>query len=220
MPAYSILRNKSYLAIVTVSFALIGIVVIYYVFAFDSFQESTANEIHDDILQGLSGLASVAIAVIVFRIQSLENRSNSIEQSTLNYISQTMGRTYPQWTLSLEDDIKNQTLTNRYYSSVPLKSADLVLEEKQRQQKRLEEALDLHLRIKQTIVRIRNDVFACAFFLIMPLLLSLVLLYISDVLDLFWTFWSVSFVVIISVVGIMLLIKMVLGSTVKESEQK
>ncbi len=219
MPGLLAFRNKSFLIIFLVSLALVGIICLYYLYAFDSFNEDTANEIHDDILQGLSGLASVAIAVIIFRIQSLENRSHSLEQSTLNYISQTMGRTYPEWTESLENDIKNQTLTNRYYASVPSKTAELVVDEKQRQQKRLEEALDLHFRIKQTIQRIRNDVFACAFFLVLPLLLSLVLLYVSDVLDLFWTFWSVSLVVVISTVGIMLLIKMVLGSTVKESRQ-
>jgi len=204
---------------VLVSLVLVAIVCLYYLFAFDSFQESTANEIHDDILQGSSGLASVAIAVIIFRIQSLENRNHSLEQSTLNYISQTMGLSYPEWTESLENDIKNQTLTNRYYASIPSKSAELVLNEKQRQQKRREETFDLHMRIKQTIQRIRNDVFACAFFLILPLLLSLILLYVSDVLDPFWTFWSVSIVVVISAVEIMLLIKMVLGSTVKESGQ-
>jgi len=217
MPLISVFRNRSIIAIVLVSLLLVGIISLYYIFAFDSFDEDTANAIHDDILQGLSGLASVAIAVIIFRIGSLENRNHSLEQSTLNYISLTMGITYPEWTASLENDIKNQTLTNRYYASIPPKSAELVLTEKQRQQKRLEETLDLHLRIKQTIQRIRNDVFACAFFLILPLLLSLVLLYVSDVLGLFWTFWSVSIVVVISAVGIMLLIKMVLGSTVKES---
>ena len=219
MPRESKFRNKPLIVIILVFFILIGIICLYYVLAFSSFKKATAAEIHDDILQGLSGLGSVAIAVIIFRIQSLENRNHSLEQSTLNYISQTMGWSYPEWTLSLENDIKNQTLTNRYYADIPSKSEGLVLEEKQRQQKRLEEALDLHARIQQTIRRIRNDVFSFTFFLILPLLLSLILLMVSDVLDRFLTFFSVSIVVAISAVGIMLLIKLVLGSTVKESEQ-
>ncbi|HII85515.1 TPA: hypothetical protein HA273_02845 [Candidatus Bathyarchaeota archaeon] len=39
---------------------------------------------------------------------------------------------------------------------------------------------------------------------------------VYDVLDLFWTFFSASVVVVISSVGIMLLIKMVLGAVVQE----
>ena len=214
----SVFRNKPLVVIILVFLFVIGIVCLYYALAFSSFKKATAAEIHDDILQGLSGLGSVAIAVIIFRIQSLENRNHSLEQSTLNYISQTMGWSYPEWTLSLENDIRNQTLTNRYFANVPSKSSDLVLEEKQRQQKRLEEALDLHKRIQQTIRRTRNDAFSFTFFLILPLLLSLILLMVSDVLNPFWTFFSVSIVVAISAVGIMLLIKMVLGSTVQESE--
>jgi hypothetical protein len=218
MPGTFEFRNRPVIIILISLSILVGILVYYYAVAFSSFQKTTASEIHDDILQGLSGLGSVAIAVIIFRIQSLENRNQSLEQTTINYISQTFGFTYPEWTRSLEADIKNQTLTNKYYMNVPLKSKELVFEEKDRQQKRLEEALDLHMRIRQTIKRIRTDIFSCAVFLIMPLLLSLILLTVSDVLDIFWTFVSVSVVVLMSAMGIMLLIKMVLGSTVKEAQ--
>jgi hypothetical protein len=218
MPRSFRIKNKIVFVIILVLLILIAIICYYYVVAFSSFKKATANEIHDDILQGLSGLGSVAIAVIIFRIQSLENRNQSLEQSTLNYISQTMGWSYPEWTASLEDDIRNKTLTNRYYSHLPPKTDELVLAEKDRQQKRLEEALDLHTRVRQTIRRIRNDVFSCAFFLIMPLLFSLILLMVSDFVDTYWTFVFVSAVVVMSALGIMLLIKMVLGSTIKESE--
>jgi hypothetical protein len=218
MPKTFEFRNRPVIVILIILGILVGILVYYYTVAFSSFKKTTASEIHDDILQGLSGLGSVAIAVIIFRIQSLENRNQSLEQATLNYISQTFGFTYPEWTRSLETDIRNQTLTNKYYMNVPLKSKELVFEEKDRQQKRLEEALDLHTRIRQTIKRIRTDIFSCAVFLIMPLLLSLILLTVSDVIDIFWTFVSVSVVVLMSALGIMLLIKMVLGSTVKEAQ--
>jgi hypothetical protein len=217
MPKSHGFGNKPLTIILIIFMILIVAIAWYYAVAFSSFKKTTASEIHDDILQGLSGLGSVAIAVIIFRIQSLENRNQSLEQATLNYIAQTFGWSYPEWTASLEADIRNQTLTNKYYMNVPAKSQELIFEEKQRQQKRLEEALDLHTRIQQTIRRIRNDVFSCAVFLIMPLLLSLILLMVSDVIDVFWTFVSVSVVVLLSAVGIMLLIKMVLGSTVKQA---
>ena len=207
------------MVILFVLLVIIALICYYFVVDFSSFKKATASEIHDDILQGLSGLGSVAIAVIIFRIQSLENRNQSLEQTTLNYISQALGFTYPEWTSSLEDDIKNHSITNRFYASVPSKSRELVLEEKQRQQKKLEEALDLHTRVKQTIRRIRNDVFSCAIFLIMPLLLSLILLMVSDFMDIFSTYLSVSIVVVMSALGIMLLIKMVLESTIKESKE-
>jgi hypothetical protein len=195
-----------------------GIILYYFVVGFSHFKKGTAAEIHDDILQGLSGLGSVAIAVIIFRIQSLENRNQSLEQTTLNYISQTMGWTYPEWTPSLEKDIENKIITERYYTNQRLKDDALVTVEKERQQKRLEEALDLHTRIQQTIRRIRNDVFSCAFFLLLPLLLSLLLLMVYDLLDDFWTYASLSAVVLMGSLGIMLLIKMVLESTIREPE--
>lgn len=210
--------RKISVVIILILLIIAGIMVYYYAVGFSSFSRETAVSIHDDILQGLSGLGSVAIAVIIFRIQSLENRSNSIEQSTLNYISQTMGWTYPEWTSSLENDIKSKVITNRYYTNQHLKDDVIVVAEKDRQQKRLEESLDLHIRIQQTIRRIRNDVFSCVLFLLLPLLLSLLLLMVSDFLDLFWTFASVSIVVLMGSLGIMLLMKMVLGSTVRGSE--
>lgn len=214
MPKSFELRSKPLAVIILVTIVIISVICFYYAFYFSNFKKTTATEIHDDILQGLSGLGSVAIAVIIFRVQSLENRNHSLEQTTLNYIQQTMGWSYPEWTTSLENDIRNKTLTDKYYSNV-LKSETFILEEKQRQQRRLEESLELHDKVQRTIGRIRNDVFSCAVFLIMPLLLSLVLLMVSDVLNVFWTFFSVSTVVVISSIGIMLLIKMVLASTVK-----
>ncbi len=207
--------NKTNATIGIILIAITAMIFYYFLVGFSSFSKATANEIHDDILQGLSGLGSVAIAVIIFRIQSLENRNQSLEHSTLNYISQTMGWSYPEWTASLEEDIRSKSITSRYYANQHLKDDPLVASERERQQKRLEEVLDLHARITKTIHRIRGDVFSCAFFLILPLLLSLLLLMISDFLDKLWTFTTLSAVVIMGSLGIMLLIKMVLESTVK-----
>ena len=85
-------NTKIVFVILLILFILIGVIWFYY-FAtgVPSFDKETAVTIHDSIIQGISGLGSVAIAVIVFRIVSLENRNQSLEQSTLNYISQTMG---------------------------------------------------------------------------------------------------------------------------------
>lgn len=188
----------------------------YFIIGAPGFDKETATTIHDSIIQGISGLGSVAIAVIIFRIQSLENRSHELEHSTLNYISQTMGWSYPEWTPSLAEDIRNKTLTNRYYARLPAKTDEFVLAEKERQQKRLEEALDLHDRIRQTIRRIRGDVFCSALFLILPILLSLVLLMVVDLLSVFWNFVFLVVVVLMCAVGILSLIKMVLESNVKD----
>ena len=220
MPKTVIFRN-TLVFILLILFVLIGVTWYYYfIISTPSFSKETAVTIHDSIIQGISGLGSVAIAVIIFRIQSLENRNHSLEQTTLNYISQTMGWSYPEWTASLEEDIKNKTLTNRYYARIPSKTDEFVATERDRQQKRLEEALDLHTRIQQTVRRMRRDVFYSAVFLILPILLSLLLLLVVDLLDVFWNFAFLSAVVLMCSLGISLLIKMVLGSTVKESVDK
>ena len=199
-------------------FVLIGFIWYYYfVIGSPSFNKETAKIIHDSIIQGISGLGAVAIAVFIFRIQSLENRNESLEQTTLNYISQTFGYSYPEWTQSLENEIRNKTLTNKYYSNPPLITEKLIATERDRQQKRLEEALDLHTRIKQTVARIRKDVVYATIFLILPILLSLLLLMVVDLIDVFWNFFFLSIVILMCSLGISLLIKMVLESTVRES---
>src|SRR4030067_2467645 len=89
------------LIILTSLLVLIGVTwFCYFVIRAPSFNKETAVTIHDSIIQGISGLGSVAIAVIIFRIQSPENRDHSLEKTTLNYMSQTMGWSYPEWTSS------------------------------------------------------------------------------------------------------------------------
>jgi ABC-type protease/lipase transport system fused ATPase/permease subunit len=127
-----------------------------------------------------------------------------------------MGWTYPEWTSSVEEDIRNRTITNRYYSHLPSRLDESLLAEKEKQQKKLEEALNLHTRIQKTVRRIRNDIYLSATFLILPLLLSLIMLEVSDFIDTFWSFVFVSVVVLMSSVGIMYLIKMVLESAVRD----
>src|SRR3990172_1291104 len=217
MPKMVKFRNTLLIILLALS-VLIGITWYYYfIISTPSFNKATAVTIHDSIIQGISGLGSVAIAVIIFRIQSLENRNHSLEQTTLNYISQTTGWSYPEWTSSVEEDIKNKTLTNRYYARLPSRTDEFIDAERDRQQKRLEEALDLHARIQLTVRRIRRDVFCSAVSLILPILLSLLLLLVVDLLYVFWNFAFLSAVVLMCSLGISLLIKMVLESTVKET---
>ena len=212
-------RSKTIFFVIFVLFILLVVIWFYYFgFGSPSFKKETATFIHDSIIQGISGLGAVAIAVFIFRIQSLENRSDSLEDATLNYISQNLGWSYPEWTQSLENDIINRTLTNRYYAGLDSRADEMISAERDRQQKRLEEALDIHTRIGQTVTRIRSDVFRATVFLIVPILLSLLLLMVVDLLDAFWNFFFLSIVVLLCSVGILLLIKMVLESTVKESQ--
>ena len=214
-------RSKAIFLVLLALFILIIVIWFFYFgFGSTSFKKETAASIHDSIIQGISGLGAVAIAVFIFRIQSLENRSDSLEDATLNYISQNLGWSYPEWTQSLENDIINKTLTNRYYSGLDSRADELIAAERDRQQKRLEEALDVHARIGQTINDIRSDVFRASIFLIVPILLSLLLLMVVDLLDAFWNFSFLSFVVLLCSVGILLLIKIVLESTVKESQRQ
>ena len=219
MPKLPELRGKAIFFVLLALFILICVIWFYYFGnGSPSFKKETATIIHDSIIQGISGLGAVAIAVFIFRIQSLENRSQSLENTTLNYISQNLGWSYPEWTKSLENDIRNKTLTNRYYAGQHSGADKLIAAERGRQQKRLEEALDLHTRIEQTVTIIRNDVFRASVFLIVPILLSLLLLIVADLLDVFWNFFFLSFVVLMCSLGILLLIKIVLESTIKESQ--
>lgn len=199
-------------------FLIVGIGFYSFVIASPSLNMQTVTTIHDSIIQGMSGLGSVAIAVFIFRIQSLENRSESLEETTLNYISQSFGWSYPDWTQSLEEDIRNKTLTSRYYdANLPPGTEKLISKEKDRQQRRLEEALHVHAEIEQTVARMRKDVFYAVIFLILPIMLSLLLLMAVDLLDIFWNFFSISIVILFCFLGISLLIKIVLQSLVKES---
>lgn len=204
----------------------------YYSIGFSSFNKNNAVSIFSSVIQGMSALLSVAIAVIIFRIQSLENRNQLLEESTLNFIFQTTRLIYPQWIPSVEEDIRNRTLTNRYYD----KRVDILnrtigltktnyekrLKDLQRdrdtQQKRLEETLNIHTRIEQTIQRIRNGVVSSVILLVMPILISFLWLMVSDTFDASYNFVFVSIVVLMSAFGVAELIKIVLESTVQSDK--
>lgn len=68
----------------------------YFVIGTPSFSMEAITSIHISVIHGMAGLGAVAIAVFIFRIGGLENRSKSLEEITLNYISQTFGWSYPE----------------------------------------------------------------------------------------------------------------------------
>jgi hypothetical protein len=186
---------------------IVAIGINYYTFGFSGFNKENAVSIFGSVIQGMSALLSVAIAVVIFRIQSLENRNLSLEQSTLNYVFNITRWTYPQWGLSVEDDIKSGRITTRY-SSIFNTSA----EERTLQQTRLLETLDRLHSTEQTIRRIRKDIPSSVLFLVLPILFSFLLLMVSDTLNVEYIFFFVSFVVIMSATGTALLIRLVLDS--------
>jgi hypothetical protein len=221
--------RKRIVSYISVGFfiGVVIILIIYCIIGFENFSKNNAVTIFSSVIEGMSALLSVAIAVIIFRIQSLENRNQSLEQSTLNYILQVVGWSYPSWISSTERDIRNKSITERYLSSMRAKRTQAIslpisqveekffAEERDRQQERLEEILNLHTNIAKTIERIKNRFYTSAVFLILPILSSLLLLMVSDVLNNYWNFFFVFVVVGMSALGITLLIAIVLESTVK-----
>lgn len=210
---------------------VIVIWVSYYRIGFSSFNKINAVSIFGSVIQGMSALLSVAIAVIIFRIQSLENRNQQLEESTLNFIFQTTRSAYPKWIPSVEEDIRSRTLTKKYYGfrvdrlnrtigiadNPDYYKAQVKRYKKDRntQQKRLEETLNVHTRTEQTIQQVRDGVINSTIMLIIPILLSFLLLMVSDAFDVSFNFVFVSTVVFMSASGIAVLIKTVLESTVK-----
>ena len=216
---------------IIVLLAIVFIWLYYYSIGFSTFNKNNAVSIFGSVIQGMSALLSVAIAVIIFRIQTLENRKQSLEESTLNFIFQITKMTYPQWIPSVETDIKSGSLTNRYYNrrvntselirmeaNKPTKYRQRIkeyAEDRDTQQARLTETLNLHNSISQTIRRIKNGFYTSAIFLIMPIIISLLMFMVSDAIDSFGNFVVVSVVVLMSALGIAILIEIVVTSTVE-----
>jgi hypothetical protein len=214
------LKKITLIVMVTV-FIVIALALIYFhlVDKF-TFNENNAISIFGSIIQGMSALLSVAIAVIVFRIQSLENRNFSLEQSTLNYIFQITHFIYPQWLTSLEDDIRSGKITNRYYDNrvklsmkgeLPWTQEELE-KDRDEQQKRLEETLKIHVRNEKIIKQIRERIVSSVIMLISPIVLSLYMLMVSDSCNSLANFTVISIVIVMSAIGTVWLVNLVMGS--------
>jgi hypothetical protein len=228
------MANKVKIAMVIL---LCAVMIIFLYIAFSLFTsysaglvefKSDAISIFGSIIQGMAGLLSVAIAVIVFRIQSLENRNFSLEQSTLNYIYNIIKWTYPKWGSAVEEHIKSQFITERYYnlmrknrfqkSTLPISEDEekRLVAEKENQQKRLEEVLSEHNKINQTIKRTRDGIISSVILLIAPIIISFLMLMASDALTPLGNFAFVVMSILLSASGIVVLIKTVLDSTVQD----
>ena len=55
---------------------------------------------------------------MIFGVQSLENRNQSLEQSMLNFIHPIVSFVYPQWCSLVENHIKDGTISNAYFESL------------------------------------------------------------------------------------------------------
>jgi hypothetical protein len=195
--------------------------ILYYEIGSPSFNKSNAVSIYGIVISAMSALLSVALAVVIFRIQSLENRNQSLEQSTLNYIFQITQVVYPQWSSSVEDDIKSKALSNLFYSNrlsapkiefVRYPTQQELERLRDEQQKRLEETLNLHAETDQRIHRTKNRFIISLTFLTAPIFISLFLLMVSDAFASWVTFYSVSFVILLSAFGVVFLLLTVLDS--------
>ncbi len=208
-------------AIPLIIFFLITIIWInYYAIGFSSFNKNNAVSIFGSIIQGMSALLSVAIAVIIFRIQSLENRNQSLEETTLNHVFKIVGWSYGEWGKPLEKDIKTKNITDRYHQNrLSLKGQGRLpwsVQELERgrdeEQKRLEGIIGKHHKTEETIKRVKNHIPSSMLFLMLPILFSFLLLLVSDTLSVEYNFAFVSIVVLMSAIGISILIKIVFDS--------
>jgi len=188
----------------------------YYFIGSPSFNKSNAVSIYGTIIQGMSALMSVALAVVIFRIQSLENRNQALEQSTLNYIFQAMENIYPKWSSIVEKDIESKYLSDYYYSKICLRNPnmkrDVLKKDRDNQQERLEETVNLHTRTDGIIRQTKNRIMITLGLLISPILISFLLLMISDAFASWVTFYSVSFVILLCAFGVVFLMLTVLDS--------
>jgi hypothetical protein len=215
---------KKAVILVAVLVSLLILWIGYFCYGSFSFNKENAISIYGTIVQGMSALLSVSIAVIIFRIQSLENRLLSLEELTISYIFQITQLVYPKWLPCLEEHISGRIITNQYYKKRVRKKKLGTLEhsiatlkkDRDDQQNRLMEALNEHTRIKQIIHKAKKGAYPSFILLISPILLSFYLLMISDALANWISFFMASFVILLSILGIFSLTITVVDSLATE----
>jgi hypothetical protein len=210
-------------------FKLIIIVVIvilswsyFYQLGLPSFVKANAVSIYGTIVQGMSALLSVSIAVIIFRIQSLENRLHSLEESTLNYIFQISQNTFPKWLPCLEENIRSGSITNEYFKVRMIqknlygsgRSEEDLRKDKENQQSRLLESLEENESVKQTIQKTRQGAYWSFFLLAVPIVMSFFFLLTTESIMEWSSFNLVSIAILVSILGIVSLAKTVVDSLV------
>lgn len=187
-----------------------------------NFNSNNTISILSSIIQGMSALLSVAIAVAIFRVQSLENRNQALEQSTLNYIAQISQFVYPQWIPALEQHIEDGGIADRYIA-IHKKRAGTIgytpqdfQKERDNQQERLMATLKLHRVTESKIAKSKVGTVISTIILMLPIVSSLLLLMVSDSLGVTVNYLWVSFAVYLSVFAISFLIAVIANSTMSE----
>ena len=182
----------------------------------NTFNSENAVSIYGTMVQGMSALLSVSIAVIIFRIQSLENKVQSLEQYTLDYIFRISKFAYAYWIPSVEEHIRSGIIVTKYYlrrNEPPTEEKCKEIEEnRDSQQKSLIESLNVRESIKKTIQKTKIGGYQSFILLILPILLSFYMLILSDGLPDSTSFISISLVILLSILGILSLIKTVIDS--------
>ena len=205
-------------AIIMIAILLIVWLVSYCV-GFSKYDVKNSSQNYGSIIQGMSALLAVVLAAAIFRIQSLENRLQSLEESTRDYVYKVIHHAYPEWDSRFEENIRNHSITNTYFDdrdNRPGHTEKEYIEDRDIQQEGLNHILTKHTNLEQAITRIKNQVMGVSIFLVIPILFSLLLLMSTDSLPIGMNFFMVSFMIYLSVVGIGLLIAVVLQSMIRQ----
>ena len=155
------------------------------------------------------------LLLLFFRIQSLENRLQSLEQFTLDYIYKITKYTYSHLAPLVEEHIRNYAIVKRYYRNRRELTEEKIkeIEEKREiQQESLIESLNERERIKEIIHKTRIGGYQSFILLITPILISFYLLMLSDGLSDSISFISISLVILMSIFGIIAITKTVIDS--------
>ena len=196
---------------------VIGVIlwIICVLVGYPNFNSDNAISIYGTMVQGMSALLSVSIAVIVFRVQSLENRLQSLEQFILDYIFKISTYAYAYWIPRVEKHIRDGIIVKKYYTNRKELTEEIqkeIKENKDPQQKSLMKALSVHESIKETIHKTKYGGYQSFILLTVPILLSFYLLMLSDGMVDWLSFINISLVILLSIFGILSLIKTVIDS--------
>jgi hypothetical protein len=200
--------------IIVLAILLVVWVVSYYV-GLPKYDVKNSPQNYGSIIQGMSALLGVVLAAAIFRIQSLENRVQSLEQSTLDYVYKIIRHTYPEWDSRFEENINNKSITDNYFKLQLAKheySEEEYKADRDIQQKGLTNNLIKHSNLKRAINSIKHQVMGVSIILITPIALSFILLMSTDFLIRETNFFMISFMIYLSIVGIVLLLSVILQS--------
>lgn len=188
------------------------------------FESTDPMSIYGSIIQGISGLLAVVLAAGIFRIQSLESRLQSLEQSTIDYIYKIVGHSYPEWDSRLEENICNGSIKQTYLKSrlnqMPIAyrltigqtnghSEEDFKKDSDIQQQGLLHILKRHTNLENAIMKIKWLMFGGSILLITPIAYSLLLMMTTQSLSGETNFLLMALMVALSLIAISFLIYVV-----------